>query len=160
MTSVPDFEDVFAVMSAASLGDSEARVVVPDEPDLAHWPTRLGIALNVLLDDLAFRVSEREKAEERLRQAHKMEAIGKLARGIAHDFNNMLSVILGYSEMSIVALQEGNPIRADLEARSSPSTMAQPVAGRNRRAAMRPAAEDQPASNARPGSSRSMRIGA
>jgi signal transduction histidine kinase/CheY-like chemotaxis protein len=115
VTGVPDFEDVFAVMSAASLGDAAARVAVPDEPDLAHWPTRLGIALNVLLDDLAFRVSEREKAEERLRQAHKMEAIGKLAGGIAHDFNNMLSVILGYSEMSIFALAEGDPIRADLQ---------------------------------------------
>jgi two-component system, cell cycle sensor histidine kinase and response regulator CckA len=115
VTGAPDFEAVFAVMSAASLGDSAARVAVPDEPDLEHWPTRLGIALNVLLDDLAFRVSEREKAEERLRQAHKLEAIGKLAGGIAHDFNNMLSVILGYSEMSILALTAGDPIRADLE---------------------------------------------
>jgi two-component system cell cycle sensor histidine kinase/response regulator CckA len=115
VTNAPDFADVFGVMSAASLGDSEARVAIPEEPDLEHWPTKLGIALNVLLDDLAFRVNEREKAEERLRQAHKMEAIGRLAGGIAHDFNNMLSVILGYSEMAIETLEEGTALRSDLE---------------------------------------------
>jgi signal transduction histidine kinase len=102
-------------MSAASLGDTESRVAVPNTPDLEQWPTRLGIALNVLLDDLAFRVSEREKAEERLRQAHKMEAIGRLAGGIAHDFNNMLSVILGHAEMALETLEEGTVAHSDLE---------------------------------------------
>jgi signal transduction histidine kinase/CheY-like chemotaxis protein len=115
VTRSPDFPDVFAVLSAATLGDSLARVAIPEEPDLEHWPTRLGIAVNLLLDDLTLRIAEREKAEERLRQAHKMEAIGKLAGGVAHDFNNMLSVILGYSELCLQTLDEGNSLRSDLE---------------------------------------------
>lgn len=57
----------------------------------------------------------RLEAEQELRQAQKIEAVGRLAGGIAHDFNNILSVILGYLDILQPAVGAGDPGFAELE---------------------------------------------
>ena len=56
------------------------------------------------------------KAEKRLQQAQKLEAIGTLSGGIAHDFNNILSGILGYAELSL--MYKGSPSETEQYARA------------------------------------------
>jgi PAS domain S-box-containing protein len=56
-------------------------------------------------------ISERKQLEDELRQAQKMEAIGRLAGGIAHDFNNLLTAILGYGELLVARSAADTPPR-------------------------------------------------
>jgi PAS domain S-box-containing protein len=65
MTNAPSFEEILAVMSAASRGDATARVQVPDDPQPDQIPTRFGLALNVLLDELALR-AEKARAQSEI----------------------------------------------------------------------------------------------
>jgi signal transduction histidine kinase/CheY-like chemotaxis protein len=71
---------------------------------------QLDLILLAIEDVTVRRTAERslQKSQEALRQAQKMEAIGRLAGGIAHDFNNLLTAIIGYSHLVIETLGEGH----------------------------------------------------
>ena len=72
-------------------------------------------AFNKMSTRLNLAEQNRQEMERQLRQAQKMEAVGRLAGGVAHDYNNMISVIMGYTEMAIEKIASNDPLYADLQ---------------------------------------------
>ena len=90
----------------------------PGEFSLAALNGPGGTAFTAVVRDVMERKQSQDtlrQREEQLRQAQKMEAIGRLAGGVAHDFNNLLMAIHGYGEMLVQNLEEGDERRADAE---------------------------------------------
>jgi PAS domain S-box-containing protein len=123
----PEFLDV-ALKARAELLRSPGRVSV-DEVKMVHkdgsWRW-IELTRANLLDEASVRAvvfnfrditerkqaeAERARLESRLRQAEKLEAVGRLAGGIAHDFNNILGGILGYAEMLAENAPAGSPLK-------------------------------------------------
>ena len=104
----------------------EYRIIRPN--DEVRWVSQLGRAIfdaggnPVRMLGTVQDITEHKEAaqlqaklEEQLRQAQKMETIGRLAGGVAHDFNNLLTVIQGYCDLIQAKMAETDPLHSKLE---------------------------------------------
>jgi signal transduction histidine kinase/CheY-like chemotaxis protein len=88
-------------------------------------------------------VTRGRELELQLRQAQKMEAVGRLAGGIAHDFNNLLTVILGNAELlARKCPEQAREVRPITAAAQSASTLTRQLLAFSRRSVLRPRAVD------------------
>jgi signal transduction histidine kinase len=151
--------------SSAWIGMSFFLIVCSIIIMLVHWLYDALDQLSVLNSDLEQRVENRtqqlaqanadliteakarERAEARLRHAHKMQAIGELTGGVAHDFNNMLAIIIGGLDMAKRRLANGNTdivkfVDAAMDGARRAATLTQRLLSFSRRAPLRPATID------------------
>jgi len=81
-------------------------------PVEVHARVLVGDGEVIGVTSIARDLSERDRLENELRQAQKMEAVGRLATGIAHDFNNLITVLLGYSDELIEEAPQGTTLHS------------------------------------------------
>jgi PAS domain S-box-containing protein len=80
--------------------------------NLLHEPSVQALVINFRdITERKHAQAERAQLEQRLRQAEKMESVGRLAAGIAHDFNNVLAGVFAYGEMLFEETPEHSPLK-------------------------------------------------
>ena len=116
----PRIEDVFAALMSGQERTGIANPIVTKDGRtiLIRWYNSVltdskGDPVGVLA--IGHDITEIRQKESQLRQAAKMEAIGRLAGGIAHDFNNMMAIIQGYADLLIQSMSPDDEYQDDIK---------------------------------------------
>lgn len=98
---------LFEGVQALEKGDFSYPVAAEGSDEVAHVTRAFDRMRKALKSDEA----QQQQLAEQLRQAQKMEAVGRLAGGVAHDFNNLLTIIKGHGDLMLEKLQASDPLQ-------------------------------------------------
>jgi two-component system, cell cycle sensor histidine kinase and response regulator CckA len=115
----PILERVLATGEAASEVLVEGRTPASQSPRrwmVTYYPIKRAQEAAVGVGCMVLDVTEQHQLEQKLRQAQKLEAVGRLAGGIAHDFNNVLTVIQSYAEVLAFEMDDRDTSREEVDA--------------------------------------------
>lgn len=107
-----DEGEVFGVCSIHS--KSIQRTDVPTVTAIANQIAATWRRATVLAE-LRKSLEDLQLAQGQLLQAQKMEAVGRLAGGVAHDFNNLLTAITGYTDLTLLGLEDGHVLKPHVQ---------------------------------------------
>ena len=101
--------------------DEDFRITRASTGEMAHLHSTAEVVRDaegkpVLVVGVVQDVTRERRLEDQIRQAQKLEAVGRLAGGVAHDFNNTIAVIQGYAELLAASLHTQDPLQEDVRA--------------------------------------------
>jgi two-component system, cell cycle sensor histidine kinase and response regulator CckA len=109
-------EDLARVCSERASVRREVQCALPGTQGVRHLVLTYGFLPDEMVVLYTEDITLQRQAEDQLKLAQRLEAVGRLAGGIAHDFNNLLSVIVGTADFALSSLREGEEFHEDMVA--------------------------------------------